>query len=185
MQRNGKIQIESTAFTISEPTNEYTVEPLILKLANENERKILNEKYDIKEIKIKTITLERMFIDKIFAAEFYYIRENKNVDFAKHVFDICTLLDNKDISSFLKDKKRIRRVVLYKRLEERNRIGGVDENLKIKDFKYLNEELSKERIEAINILQDKYVLKEEYKFKIDEIKNKLKILKELFESYDM
>lgn len=185
LQRNGKIQIESTAFTISEPTNEYTVEPLILKLANENERKILNEKYDIKEIKIKTITLERMFIDKIFAAEFYYIRGNKNVDFAKHVFDICTLLDNKDISSFLKDKKRISKVVLYKRLEERNRIGGVDENLKIKDFKYLNEELSKERIEAINILQDKYVLKEEYKFKVDEIKNKLKILKELFESYDM
>lgn len=36
LQRNGKIQIESTAFTISEPTNEYTVEPLILKLANEN-----------------------------------------------------------------------------------------------------------------------------------------------------
>ena len=35
MQRAGKIQIESTSFTVSEPTEKYYIEPLIYKLSND------------------------------------------------------------------------------------------------------------------------------------------------------
>ena len=68
LQRAGKIQVESTSFTVSEPTKKYYIEPLIYKLAGENEKKILEKKFGISKIEIEIIKLERMFIDKIFAA---------------------------------------------------------------------------------------------------------------------
>ena len=47
LQRAGKIQVESTSFTVSEPTEKYYIEPLLYKLASDEEKKILEEKFDI------------------------------------------------------------------------------------------------------------------------------------------
>ena len=41
----GKIQIESTSFTVSEPVSKYTIEPLIYKYANDDEKKIIDFEY--------------------------------------------------------------------------------------------------------------------------------------------
>ena len=41
----GEIQVEATSFTISEPTEIYTIEPILYKYANENERKILEKEF--------------------------------------------------------------------------------------------------------------------------------------------
>ena len=43
LHRAGIIQVEATSFTVSEPYKRYNIEPLIYKLANDNERKILKE----------------------------------------------------------------------------------------------------------------------------------------------
>ena len=93
LHRAGKILVEATSFTISEPTETYYIEPLVYKLANDSEKKILEEQFDVSKIKIEIITLERMFIDKIFAAEFYYIR-NMYMDASKHLYDISILFNN-------------------------------------------------------------------------------------------
>ena len=74
LHRAGIIQVEATSFTVSEPYKKYNIEPLIYKLANENERKILKEQFEISNFDINIIKLERMFIDKVFATEFYYIK---------------------------------------------------------------------------------------------------------------
>ena len=103
LQRAGKIQIESTSFTVSEPTEKYYIEPLIYKLSNDDEKKILEEQFDITKIEIEIIKLERMFIDKIFAAEFYYIR-NMYMDTAKHLYDISVLFNNNKIQKLLSNK---------------------------------------------------------------------------------
>ena len=52
-----EVQVESTSSTVSEPTEEYTIEPLIYKYANNDEKKILKENYNISDFKIKIITL--------------------------------------------------------------------------------------------------------------------------------
>ena len=111
LQRAGKIQVESTSFTVSEPTEKYYIEPLIYKLANDKEKKILEEQFEITKIEIEIIKLERMFIDKIFAAEFYYIR-NMYMDTAKHLYDISVLFNNNKIQKLLNNK------------EELNKLGG-------------------------------------------------------------
>lgn len=176
LQRAGKIQVESTSFTVSEPTEKYYIEPLIYKLASNEEKKILEEKFDISKIEIEIIKLERMFIDKIFAAEFYYIR-NMYMDVSKHLYDISILFNNDKIQKLLENKEELSKLIEYKRQEEKVRIGGIDGNIQIKDFNYFKLEFSDKLIKKFENMQNKYVLNDKYKVSIDEVKN---ILKEIY-----
>mgnify|MGYP003371686337 CR=1 FL=1 len=169
LQRAGKIQVESTSFTVSEPTEKYYIEPLIYKLANDKEKKILEEQFDITKIEIEIIKLERMFIDKIFAAEFYYMR-NMYMDTAKHLYDISVLFNNDKIQKLLNDKDELNKLIHYKRQEEKVRIGGIDREIAIKDFSYFKLEFSDALIREFENMQNKYVLNDKYKFSIDQIK---------------
>lgn len=178
LQRAGKIQIESTSFTVSEPTEKYHIEPLIYKLANDNEKEILEEKFGVSKIEIEIIKLERMFIDKIFAAEFYYIR-NMYMDVSKHLYDISILFNNDKIQKLLEDKEELSKLIEYKRQEEKVRIGGIDENTPIKEFNYFKLEFSNELIKEFENMQNKYVLDNKYKMSINKVKN---ILKEIYNS---
>lgn len=173
LQRAGKIQVEATSFTVSEPTEKYYIEPLIYKLASDDEKKILEEKFDISKIEIEIIKLERMFIDKIFAAEFYYIR-NMYMDVSKHLYDISILYSNDKIQKLLENKEELSKLIEYKRQEEKVRIGGIDENTPIKDFNYFKLEFSDELIKEFENMQNKYVLNDKYKVSIDEVKSILK-----------
>lgn len=179
LQRAGKIQIEATSFTVSEPIEQYHIEPLIYKLANENERKILEEQYDVTNIRIEMIKLERMFIDKIFAAEFYYIR-NRYMDTAKHLYDIAILFSNDKIQKLLGDKEELNKLIAYKRQEEKVRLGGIHENTKLKDFSYFKLEFSKELITTLEDMQNKYVLNDKYRISMDELKN---ILEQIYKNW--
>lgn len=173
LHRAGKIQVESTSFTVSEPTEKYYIEPLVYKLATDDEKKILEKKFDISKIEIEIIKLERMFIDKIFAAEFYYIR-NMYMDVSKHLYDISILFNNNKIQKLLENKEELSKLIEYKRQEEKVRIGGIDENTKIKDFNYFKLEFNDELIKEFENMQNKYVLNDKYKVSIDEVKNVLK-----------
>ena len=177
LQRAGKIQVESTSFTVSEPTEKYYIEPLVYKLASDEEKKILEEKFDISKIEIEIIKLERMFIDKIFAAEFYYIR-NMYMDVSKHLYDISILFNNDKIQKLLQNKEELSKLIEYKRQEEKVRIGGIDENTKIKDFNYFKLEFSDELIKEFENMQNKYVLNDKYKVSIEQVKN---ILKQIYD----
>lgn len=170
LHRAGKIQVESTSFTVSEPTEKYIIAPLLYKLATEQERKILKEKFEVKEFEIEIIKLERMFIDKLFAAEFYYIRK-MYMDTVKHLYDITNLYKNSKIRNFLNDSREVKRLIEYKRKEKMVRKGGIDSNLKITDFTYFKQEFNDELLKEFENMQNKYVLNSKYKLSIEEVKN--------------
>ena len=177
--KSEKIQIESTSFTVSEPISTYTIEPLIYKYALDNEKKLLKEEYNISEFNIETIKLERIFIDKVFATEFYYER-NMYEDVSKHLYDISIMIKNDDIKEMLKNKQELNKLISYKRKEEKSRIGGIASNKKIKDFNYMKLEFNDELINAFARMQRIYVLDDESILTIDEVKNTIKILLEIF-----
>ena len=172
LHRAGIIQVEATSFTVSEPYNKYNVEPLIYKLANEGERKILKEQFGISDFDINIIKLERIFIDKIFAAEFYYIR-NMYKDTSKHLYDITILAQTKEIKALLNNKEELEKLISYKRQEESIRKGGICANIKIKDFTYLKQQFSEELLQEFENMQNKYVLNDKYKIEIIKVKNTL------------
>lgn len=126
----------------------------------------------VAEIEIETIKIERIFVDKIFATEFYYVR-NMYTDVAKHLYDIAVLYKNEKIQKLLCNKEELLRNIEYKRQEEKVRIGGIEENKDILDFDYFKLDFNDEMLESLKNMQDKYVLNEQYKISINEIKEVL------------
>lgn len=184
LQRAGEIQIESTSFTVSEPIENTIIEPIIYKYASDKEKKTLKENFEVEPINIKIIKLERMFIDKVFAGEFYYIRK-EYTDTAKHIYDLCVLINNDKIKELFKNKQELKRLVGYKREEEKIRTDGVNGDIKIKNFSYLNCNFNDEFIDKFNNMQDKYIVNEKYKINMNKIKNTLQNIKEEFGNVDI
>jgi len=172
LYRAGIIKVEATSFTVSEPFQKYKIEPLIYQLADEMERKILKEQFAISEFEINIIKLERMFIDKVFAAEFYYIREMYK-DTSKHLYDITVLSQTERIKKLLNNKKELEKLISYKRKEEINRIGGIDPNLKIKEFSYLKQNFNDSLLKEFENMQNKYLLNDNFKLNINDVKDAL------------
>ena len=146
--------------------------PLIYKLATESEKRVLKDKFEISNFDINIIKLERMFIDKIFAAEFYYIRKMYK-DTVKHLYDITILSKTEDIKNLLNNKNELEKLITYKRQEEAIRKGGIDANTKIKDFTYLSQDFNEDLLKEFENMQNKYVLNDKYKISISEVKNAL------------
>lgn len=117
----------------------------------------------------------QIIIDKIFATGFYYIRE-MYMDVSKHLYDISILFNNYKIQRLLENREELSNLIEYKRNEEKARIGGIDENTKIKDFNYFKLEFNNELERSFENMQNKYVLKDRYKVSIEEVKNILKRL---------
>jgi len=179
--KSERIQIEATSFTVSEPVSTYIIEPLIYKYATKEEKSILKEKYNISEFKIGIIKLERIFIDKIFAAEFYYEREMYE-DVSKHLYDISIMIKNDKIKKLLKNKLQLNKMIGYKKEEEKSRLGGISETKNVVDFEYMKSEFNDNLINSFNKMQKIYVLDDESIITIDDVKNTIKILLEVFKN---
>ena len=177
--KSEKIQIEATSFTISEPISVYTIEPLIYKYATEEEKIILKEKYNISEFDIEIIKLERIFIDKIFAIEFYYERKMYE-DVSKHLYDVSIMMQHKDIKKLLNNKSELNKIIGYKRMEEKFRLGGISETQNIVDFDYMKLEFNDDLVNAFNKMQRIYVLDDESIITMNEVKDTLRKLLEIF-----
>ena len=169
LHRAGIIQVEATSFTVSEPYQNYSIEPLIYSLCSASEKKIIEKEFDISAFNINIIKLTRIFIDKVFAAEFYYLRKMYK-DASKHLYDLAVLFDDINIQNLLNDKSELEKLINYKRQEEKNRIGGISNETRIKDFSYFQLNFDEKLIEEFNNMQHKYVLNEKYKINIAELK---------------
>ena len=134
LQRFGYVKVEGTSFTVSEPFSTLEIEPVIYTYATEEQRSILREQFGVMPFPIKTIRLERIFADKIFAAEFYYER-GMYFDVAKHIYDVSVMLDLHPIQDMLENTGLFLEMSEYKRLEETRRTGSDLADRKFPDFK--------------------------------------------------
>lgn len=172
LYKAGEIQVEATSFTVSEPYQDYTIQPLVYELSNFNEKKVLVEKYNVSSFSIKIVKLERIFIDKVFAAEFYFVRRMYR-DTVKHLYDITILSKRQEIMQLLNNKNELEKIIDYKRKEEIYRKGGISASTKIKDFLYLKSNFDNDLLQEFDRMQNKYVLNDKYKISIDDVKETL------------
>lgn len=183
LQRFGKVMIEATSFTISEPIRKIVIAPYLYELANDQQKQILERTYDVFPFEIETISLERIFIDKVFAIQFYFERKEFN-DVAKHAYDITILLNNECIKTFLNNKDKLSKIIEYKRKEEKNRIGGVSQDLKIYSFDYFTKlSLCDEFSNAFEKMQKIYVFNEDDKLVLNDVINALSKLHYLLKDF--
>lgn len=180
LQRFGRVKVEATSFTVSEPFEPMPIAPIIFNMATEEQQKTLTDTYEVEPFMISTIKLERIFIDKVFAAEFYYLHKSY-FDVAKHLYDLVVLLQNEKIRAMLSDEDFLEKMIGYKREEEQLRIGSELAEKPINQFSYLqigmnNEELLREFVR----MQGIYVFNDEHMIKIEELEESIKVLAGVF-----
>ncbi|MBR3196587.1 MAG: nucleotidyl transferase AbiEii/AbiGii toxin family protein [Clostridia bacterium] len=179
LQRFGKLKVEATSFTISEPVKDLEVTPMIYDFATQNERDVLMKKYDVAPFNIKTITLERIFIDKLFAAEAYTRRSyepSKAFEAAKHIYDLSVLIQQPDIQALIADEKQIQRLLDIRVEEEINRLDGIS-GIMPYEFSFFNECQNDRAIRhAYAIMQTQYVFRPEDRIEYDEAIESLHVI---------
>ena len=157
LQRFGYVKVEGTSFTVSEPFSAMEIEPIIYTFATDEQKAILREQFAVEPFPVKTICLERIFADKIFAAEFYFERA-MYFDTAKHIYDVSVMLELPLIRDMLRDKDLFLRMINYKRLEETRRTGSDLANKPFSDFRIFRElSESSELREAYGRMQKNYI----------------------------
>ena len=163
LQRFGKLKVEATSFTISEPVTSLEITPILYDLATEEQKQILETAYDVKPFEILTITMERIFVDKLFAVEAYIRRSDdphRAFDTAKHIYDLAVLSTNSRIKDLLCNEaqmERLLRILMTEELERRDGIPGVAP----KDFLFFTTATGNSKVKtAYEIMQRQYVLRD-------------------------
>lgn len=163
LQRFGKLKIEATSFTISEPVTHMEVAAMIYELATVEQKKILEDVYDVKPFQIQTITLERIFVDKLFAAEAYVRKaeiKSRAFEAAKHIYDLAVMGKMPQIMELANNEEPLNKLLAIRMKEEMGRLDGVP-GLLPKDFIFFDDiKNNKLVINAYEIMQRQYVLRE-------------------------
>ncbi len=177
LDRFQRVKIEATSFTVSEPSEPMLIAPIIYEQATEEQKLILESAFDVHNFSIQTIKLERIFIDKVFAAEFYYQRQ-QYFDVAKHLYDIAILLKQERIQIMLNNPDLLLQMIFYKRNEERNRTGSDLANKPFEEFIYLSQAMdNRDFKQEFNKMQDIYVFNTNDYISLDELHQSMKVLK--------
>lgn len=160
LQRFGYVKVEGTSFTVSEPYTSLEIEPIIYTCATDEQKSILRDQFDVMPFQINTIRLERIFADKIFAAEFYYERE-MYFDVAKHIYDVSVMFTLPKIQELVVNKALFLEMLGYKRLEETKRTGSDLTEKKFSDFYIFSGMKENKKLhEAYQSMQRNYVFVE-------------------------
>ncbi len=179
LQRFGHVKVEATSFTISEPCEASEIEPLLYTQATEEEKTILQTQFEVSPFFIKSIKQERIFADKILAAEFYYQR-NELFDVSKHLYDLSVMMQLPRIQDMLSDHNEFVQMLFYKRLEEKERKGSNLSNIPFEKFTLFaqlqdNEQLKNHFMKMQNI----YVFDEKDIFTYEELVKNMMFLNEV------
>lgn len=164
LQRFGKLKVEATSFTISEPVTSLEVSAMLYDLASEEQKQILRETYGVKPFQVQTITLERIFIDKLFAAE-AYVRKSKDghraFEAAKHIYDLAVLAEHPQILKLYQDAAQMEYLLSICMEEERERLDGIP-NVSPDTFTFFHiVSVNKDVKSAYDVMQNQYVLRDQ------------------------
>lgn len=170
LQRFGRLKIEATSFTISEPATSLEIAPIIYDSASENAKKILKETYAVAPFAIMTLTMERIFIDKIFAAEAYVRRSSepqRAFEAAKHIYDLTVMIQQANIRQLLTDEMQVRKLLNIRVEEEKRRLDGIP-NVMPKEFTFFKTATDNADVrKAYTVMQGQYVLRPEDRIEYD------------------
>lgn len=163
LQRFGKLKIEATSFTISEPVENLEVSAMIYDMATDEQKHILKTVYGMQPFCIQTITLERIFVDKLFAAEAYVRNSAVNhraFEAAKHIYDLTVIADHPKICALFDDADKLEHLLEIRMEEEQGRLDGIS-GIRPTEFVFFTQTGSNENVrKAYETMQNQYVLRD-------------------------
>ncbi len=171
LQRYEKVKVEATSFTISEPTEKNWIHPLLVEALPEEIRESVVREYGLHDFQIENISIERIFCDKLLAAEFYVQRE-EYFDVAKHLYDIVTMMEMPRIQELINDDKVFIHYLSYKRIEETLRIGSDLSHKPFREFQLFDFVNHNQKFEnSFEDMQRKYIFQDVYHKRMQDVKS--------------
>ncbi len=128
LDRFGCVKVEATSFTIAEPTTSIEVSWMLCDYATNQQREILVDQYGMASFAVGSLTLERIFVDKLFAAESYTLRSadpDRAADAAKHIFDLSIMVGIPEVQTLLNDPDALATLLDIRMREEIGRRDGI------------------------------------------------------------
>ncbi|MBR1692125.1 MAG: nucleotidyl transferase AbiEii/AbiGii toxin family protein [Lachnospiraceae bacterium] len=182
LQRFGKLKVEATSFTISEPVEELEIAPILYEQSSSIFRDILSERYAVRPFSVLTISMERIFIDKLFAAE-SYVRKSDDLhrafEAAKHIYDLAVLYEDLRIRQLTGDEKQMKYLLGIRMEEEMGRLDGIPGVLPSEFILFWGAAENRNVQQAYEIMQKQYVFRESDRIPYEEAARRLKKLGEL------
>lgn len=180
LQRFGKLKIEATSFTVSEPIDRYEISSMIYDFLDKDGRKELAN-VGCSAFYINTIAFERMFCDKLLAAEYYALR-GEYFDVAKHVYDLSLMMTCGRISDLMSDKQRFIEILSYKRIEEISRLGSELDRKPLNELIFFSDIQEGRLSDAYEKMQSIYIFNPIYRISEDVLKKDMSVLKEYIDN---
>ncbi|MCL2608253.1 MAG: nucleotidyl transferase AbiEii/AbiGii toxin family protein [Methanomassiliicoccaceae archaeon] len=178
LQRFNHVKVEATSFTVSEPFTPLIIAPLVFEKATDDQKAILRDRYDVSPFSINTIRLERIFVDKVFASEFYYQRE-EYFDVSKHIYDLSVMLSLDEIQRLISDPAELAAMMAFKRREEEARIGSDLSEKPISDFTIFEGMKGNKGLQERFIsMQDIYIFSDSDKMDFDRVTKSLSVIRD-------
>lgn len=181
LQRFGNVKVEATSFTISEPVEDIEISAMLYEYATSAEQDIMRRQYGMEPFSVKTITLERIFVDKLFAAEAYVRKSNeakRAFEAAKHIYDLAILKTHPKIQTLLADEDQLKYLIEIRMREEVDRHDGVPYLAPAQFVFFDNAETDTNVRAAYEIMQRQYVLRTEDQIQYADAISALKSIRE-------
>ena len=135
---------------------------MLYDLATDEQRQILKQQYDIAPFQIMTISLERAFIDKLFAAEAYTRKSSdphRAFEAAKHLYDLAVMSKLPRIQQLYHQPDQMKHLLDIRMEEESNRLDGIP-GVVPQEFTFFDGISSNTAIrKAYETMQNQYVLR--------------------------
>ena len=152
---------------------------MLYDLATPEQQSILREQYDVAPFPVQTITLERIFIDKLFAAEAYVRKAaepHRAFEAAKHIYDLAALENCPPIRALLADDGQMERLLAIRMEEEQRRLDGIP-NITPNEFVFFTQAAQSGEVQrAYALMQRQYVLQEQNRIPFEAAMQALKRL---------
>ena len=160
------------------------VAPIIYENATAEQQAILTSQFDVEPFEIMTMTMERIFVDKLFAAEAYTRnadKEHRAFEASKHIYDLAVILSEERITALFENEDLLAKLLSIRLTEEQKRLDGIPGILP-KDFIFFDEACSNPYIKkAYATMQNQYVLVAKERIELEEAATKMLQLKNKLE----
>ena len=180
-------ELDTFSFTTSSPIADYEIEPVLYTYANEEFKKLLELNYEVKPFMIQCVTIERIFVDKLFAIEDYYLGEhvNRTVEMAKHMYDIHQLYMLPHIKKFMESFDELRTIIEIKKEEQTRRREAKTVDKKIVQFEYFGWIQDDMIEETFNNMQRIYVFQTDFNVEFNDVRNSFKQIFEKIMTFNL
>ena len=143
---------------------------MLYELADSDFQNILKNQYDVVPFKIQIMSLDRIFIDKLFATEAYTRKSedfHKAFEAAKHIYDLSVLSHHSRVMNLYKNSALMAYLLNIRLEEEKERLDGIP-GVVPSEFTFFESIKTDANIKvAYEEMQRQYVLRDQDKIEFD------------------